>query len=100
MSPAIRRLCLALLVALPFLALHLAGLRGATAAISGEGVPGLAAPLAALLGAAYAASWLALVVIAPPLVIAAALEGLWGRFLPRFLPHDPPSGDPPRAGQA
>ena len=65
-----------------FLALHALGLREHTAVLSGT-VTGASAPVSGFLGLCYLISYLAALLGAPPLVVAAALsaaaQALWRR---------------------
>lgn len=71
---AVAALAVALAIALVHGASALCGLGEWVGVLSGTPVPGVSLEVAALGAAVHVASWLALVVVAPVLVIAAALE--------------------------
>jgi hypothetical protein len=75
---SLRLLLVAALISALYLVCELAGLREMTAVVSGA-VPdaGSNREVAVLLGAIYAASYLAFVLLAPPLALAAVLLALW-----------------------
>jgi membrane protein implicated in regulation of membrane protease activity len=70
----------ALLIAAVFLAVHLAGLRDYTSVLNGTVGPGSAGwKLSAFLGLAYLAIYMAFVILAPVLILAAAILALCQR---------------------
>jgi hypothetical protein len=71
----------ALLIAVTFLAVHLAGLREFTSILTGTaGSTNLGWSACAFLGLAYIVAYLAFVLLAPSLLLAAGLLVLWERW--------------------
>ena len=70
----------ALLITLAFLAVHLAGLKEFTSILNGTtGSVELGWGLSAFLGLMYILGWLALVILVPILLLAAAMLVIWNR---------------------
>jgi hypothetical protein len=73
----------AVTLALIFLLLHLAGLREFTSVLNGTvGSLKLSWGMCAFLGLAYIFAYLGFILLAPILVLGAALLALWKRFFP------------------
>ena len=71
----------AVVVAIIFLALHIAGLREYTSILNGTATsPELGRGMSAFLGLAYVFAYLGLVLLVPILVLAAAMLAGWRRF--------------------
>jgi hypothetical protein len=72
----------AIFITFAFLILHLAGLREFTTVLSGTaGSVELGWATSAFLGLLYVCGWLGFVVLAPILLLAAALFAIWNRIL-------------------
>ena len=83
----------AVVIALLYLAVHLAGLREFTSILNGTmGSPELGWTLSAFLGLGYIFAYLALVLLVPVLVLAAAFLALWKR-LSSSKKSSPPRAD-------
>jgi hypothetical protein len=72
----------AIFLSIAFLIVHLAGLKDFTTILNGTmGSVGLGWGMSAFLGLLYVCAWLGFVVLAPILLLAAALLAVWNRIM-------------------
>jgi hypothetical protein len=77
----------AVVIALLFLVVHLAGLREFTSILNGTmGSPEIGWKLSAFLGLVYIFAYLAFVLLVPLLLLASAFLAAWNRFFSRIIP--------------